>query len=95
MLFVYCNETVLYSSGFADVHPALADEPCNGDLHVVVPGKFLAFRGPREAIDHRGSLQPADFHQVFKTLGVHAIVRLNKAEYRKSVCRDLNFRDVQ
>ena len=23
------------------------DDPLNGDLHIVVPGKFLAFKGPK------------------------------------------------
>jgi len=53
---------------------------------MVVPGKFLAFRGPS-----RSSLQPTDFLQVFKTLGVHSIVRLNKAEYHKSDFVDAGF----
>ena len=52
---------------------------------MVVPGKFLAFRGPRDAADHRGSRHPSDYINVFRMLKVSTIVRLNKAEYsRKS-----------
>ena len=67
------------------------DDPANGDLHMVVPGKFLAFRGPRDAVDGRNSLQPADYVEVFKVLNVDSIVRLNKAEYRKSAFMQSGF----
>ena len=51
---------------------------------MVMPGKFLAFRGPREVDDNRGSLEPADYIEVFKSMKVQGIVRLNMAEYDKS-----------
>jgi hypothetical protein len=59
------------------------DNSANGDLHVVVPGKFVAFRGPRNATDEN-SLRPEAYLEVFKELGVHSIVRLNKPEYRRA-----------
>jgi len=58
---------------------------------MVVPGKFLAFRGPREVQDQRGSLEPADYIEVFKSMSVKGIVRLNKAEYDKSSFLDAGF----
>ena len=61
---------------------------------MVVPGKFLAFRGPRDAVDHRGSLQPSDYVEVFKTLNVSTIVRLNKAEYNKKTFTAAGFLHV-
>jgi hypothetical protein len=54
---------------------------------MVVPGKFLAFRGPRDdpQTHHQGCLLPSDYIDVFRMLKVSTIVRLNKAEYsRKS-----------
>jgi hypothetical protein len=62
------------------------DNPENGDLHMMVPAKILAFRGPRDAVDHWSRfrcLQPSDYIEVFKTLKVSTIVRLNKAEYSR------------
>ena len=52
------------------------------DLHMVVPGKFLAFRGPRD-VERHGSFTPSELIAVFKSLGVSEIVRLNKPEYDK------------
>ena len=54
-------------------------------MHVVVPGKFIAFRGPSD-IDNRaaGQKRVKDYIGIFKHLGVHTIVRLNEPEYSKS-----------
>ena len=64
------------------------DEPLNGDLHMVVPGKLLAFRGPRDVggavfSDDAGyrDFSPRFYAPVLKKLGVTAVVRLNEAEY--------------
>ena len=72
------------------------DSPDNGDLHMVVPGKFIAFRGPcDEQADYGcGSLRPADFLEVFKCLDVHTVVRLNRPAYRKSVFKNAGFKHL-
>ena len=59
-------------------------------MHMVVPGKFLAFRGPCDK-DCRGSLRPSDLVQVFKTLAVAVIVRLNEAEYDNTTFLEAGF----
>ena len=59
------------------------DNPANGDLHVVVPVKLVAFRGPRKDTDEN-SLRPEAYLEVFKELGVHSIVRLNEPEYQRA-----------
>ena len=67
------------------------DNPANGDLHVVVPGKFLAFRGPCDSVDNQGAKRAKDYIHTFKQLGVHSIVRLNKPEYCKSTFVEAGF----
>ena len=64
------------------------DDPLNADLHVVVPGKFVAFRGPvdlgpREYCDEAGyrRFSPAYYVDIFRDLGVTDVVRLNEPEY--------------
>ena len=69
------------------------DDPLNGDLHIVVPGRFLAFRGPkdlpngREYRDRDGyrDFSPAYYVDIFRELGVAAVVRLNEPEYDAAV----------
>jgi cell division cycle 14 len=70
------------------------DDPEKGDLHMVVPGKFLAFRGPRDATDHRGSLPPSAYIKIFKMLKVSTIVRLNEAEYSRETFKAAGFEHV-
>ena len=65
------------------------DSPINGDVHEVVPGKFVAFKGPKDLggadyrDDARGfrSFSPALYAAIFDDLGVGAVVRLNEPEY--------------
>ena len=61
------------------------DNPHNGDLHVVVPGKLVAFRGPRDPgpseVGDAGGLPPRHYAPVLRELGVASVVRLNEAEY--------------
>jgi cell division cycle 14 len=66
------------------------DSPCNGDFHEVVPGTFIAFKGPRDlngrdfADDANGyrCFSPAVYADIFSNdFGVAAVVRLNEAEY--------------
>jgi cell division cycle 14 len=65
------------------------DSPINGDLHEVVPGKFVAFKGPQDLggadyhDDPRGfrSFSPAHYAAIFDDMGVDSVVRLNEPEY--------------
>jgi|LauGreDrversion2_3_1035106.scaffolds.fasta_scaffold12593_2 hypothetical protein len=61
---------------------------------MVVPGKFLAFHGPRDTADLRGSLPPSAYIQIFKILKVSTIVRLNEAEYSRKTFTDAGFEHV-
>jgi hypothetical protein len=61
---------------------------------MVVPGKFLAFHGPRDTADLRGSLPPSAYIQIFKILKVSTIVRLNEAKYSRKTFTDAGFEHV-
>ena len=69
------------------------DDPEKGDLHMVVPGKFVAFRGPRDANDPY-SLPPSAYLRIFKMLNVSTIVRLNEAEYSRETFKAAGFKHV-
>ena len=68
------------------------DEPVNGDLHEVVTGKFIAFKGPSEQQQgrERGPTLdtvikcPKDYLEVFRAKNVTTVVRLNAKEYDAS-----------
>jgi cell division cycle 14 len=78
------------------------DNPLNGDLHIVVPGKFIAFRGPvdlpggKEYCDHDNfrEFSPKYYAQVFRELGVTAVVRLNERHYDGAVFEAAGIRHV-
>jgi cell division cycle 14 len=58
----------------------------NGDMHLVIPGKFVAFQGPiaSDLIHERDVgplLDPSSYIDVFSEIGVTDIVRLNKPRY--------------
>ena len=66
------------------------DSPCNGDFHMVVPGKFIAFKGPKDLGDAfyedegvgRRTFSPAAYADIFADeFKVAAVVRLNEAQY--------------
>jgi cell division cycle 14 len=66
------------------------DSPAEGNMHEVVPGKFIAFQGPKDLggkeyhDDDRGHrcFSPAVYADIFSSdFGVAAVVRLNEAEY--------------
>ena len=65
------------------------DNPLNGDLHEVVPGKLIAFVGPedlggpeyRDDANGRRSFSPAFFAAELEERGASAVVRLNEARY--------------
>ena len=71
------------------------DSPLNADLHVVVPGKFIAMRGPRDnaagamwedvarddgTFSHR-DFSPAHYADILQQFDVQAVVRLNAPQY--------------
>ena len=83
-----CDED--YRWGLIDIDEYVHnDDPLNGDLHEVVPGKFVAFKGPVDLggdlyrDDKRGlrSFSPEFYAGVFKDYGVTAVVRLNEPRY--------------
>ena len=66
------------------------DDPLNGDLHEVVPGKFIAFKGPvdlggqaKYQDDAHGfrEFSPEFYADVFKDYGVTDVVRLCEPRY--------------
>jgi cell division cycle 14 len=71
------------------------DSPLNGDLHEIVPGKFIAMRGPRDlpsgaawsdiacadgTFSHR-DFSPAHYLDILPQFDVQLVVRLNAPEY--------------
>ena len=81
------------------------DDPLNGDMHEVVPGKFIAFKGPVDLggseyqDDERGfrSFSPGFYAGVFKDYGVTAVVRLNEPRYdgRRFAESGMAFHDLE
>ena len=65
------------------------DSPANGNLHEVVPGKFVAFQGPKDlgGADYRDSARgartfsPGFYVEILRDMGVTAVVRLNEPWY--------------
>ena len=65
------------------------DSPANGNLHEVVPGKFVALQGPedlggRDYEDTEGGARrfsPGFYAGVLRDMGVELVVRLNEARY--------------
>ena len=77
------------------------DSPLNADLHEVVPGKFIAMRGPRNIssgaawedtytcsgdFSHR-DFSPSHYAGILEQFDVRAVIRLNTPEYEKSELR--------
>eukprot|EP00292_Cryptomonas_paramecium_P011236 CAMPEP_0113682604 /NCGR_PEP_ID=MMETSP0038_2-20120614/12772_1 /TAXON_ID=2898 /ORGANISM="Cryptomonas paramecium" /LENGTH=317 /DNA_ID=CAMNT_0000601725 /DNA_START=166 /DNA_END=1115 /DNA_ORIENTATION=+ /assembly_acc=CAM_ASM_000170 len=84
------------------------DDPLNGDLHEVVPNKFIAFKGPRDLRDREFFDDPSGYRyfspeyyvDIFVELAVTTVVRLNEPEYDYRVfthagieLHDLEFED--
>ena len=95
-----------YCWGLIDIEEyAHYDDPLNGDLHEVVPGKFIAFKGPIDLggemfqDDERGfrSFSPDFYASLFRELGVSAVVRLNEPHYdeRHFVESGIAFHDLE
>jgi cell division cycle 14 len=83
---------------FCDAEYLYYDEPVRGDMHEVVPGKFIAFRGPVR--DHReagtlergdSTLSASDYLDVFKDKNVSTIIRLNSIQYSSAVFKRAGF----
>ena len=75
------------------------DSPINADLHEVVPGKFVAMRGPQDTgngemytdvrlsdgtFNHR-CFSPAYYLDILRSFNVKAVVRLNEPDYDAGV----------
>jgi cell division cycle 14 len=69
------------------------DNPINADLHVVVPGELIIFRGPKDldGVTHRDNVRDGSFvsrdlspdycADLLKDLGVSTVVRVNRPHY--------------
>ena len=75
------------------------DNPLNADLHEVVPGKFVAFKGPKDipggrpyadvrapdgGFSHR-EFAPCYYIDILRSFNVQAVVRLNEPKYDAAV----------
>ena len=85
------NETEPGGWGMLDIDEYMhLDDPLNANMHQVVANKLIAFRGPRDLEGDRmyvdcasGSrtFAPQHYIQLFRDMGVTAVVRLNEPEY--------------
>ncbi|EKX53735.1 hypothetical protein GUITHDRAFT_160909 [Guillardia theta CCMP2712] len=69
------------------------DNPGNGDLHMIIPNKIIAFKGPvgdlpdgRDWYDRNSvrSFHPRFYLDIFHEMGVKCVVRLNEAKYDRN-----------
>lgn len=70
------------------------DHPSMADLHVIVPGKFVAMKGPHARATFKDGVQflpPSRYFNIFEKLGVTAVVRLNSEQYPAKAFRDAGF----
>ena len=73
------------------------DSPLNGDLHEVVPGKFVAFKGPK-GLEEEECYKDAEsgfrefsakyYAEIFLDFKVELVIRLNEPEYNEEVFAD-------
>ena len=80
-----------FSSGGFDVQEYNHyDDPRNGDLHVVVPNKLIAMKGPvdlpdgqlwRDTPEGSRDFSPEHYAEVLRDFGVSVVVRLNEPRY--------------
>ena len=68
------------------------DFPRNGDMHEVVKGKFFAFKGPSDMKQRFATKRPSDYFEVFRAMGIEAVVRLNKKEYEEEQVIEAGFK---
>ncbi len=74
----------------------LLDDPLNGDVHAVVPGRLIAFKGPRaDAVSAAGpwadrggvrDFHPTFYADLFRRMGVRLVVRLSEPCYDAAEC---------
>lgn len=84
--------------GFDSAEYKQLDNPLNADLHEIVPGKFIAMRGPRDlpgnalwrdvpaedgGFGHR-EFSPAHYSAILSQFDVQAVVRCNAPQYDRS-----------
>eukprot|EP00287_Rhodomonas_sp_CCMP768_P009957 CAMPEP_0196727112 /NCGR_PEP_ID=MMETSP1091-20130531/8181_1 /TAXON_ID=302021 /ORGANISM="Rhodomonas sp., Strain CCMP768" /LENGTH=454 /DNA_ID=CAMNT_0042069653 /DNA_START=222 /DNA_END=1586 /DNA_ORIENTATION=- len=70
------------------------DHPSMADLHVIVPGKFIAMKGPHSKSYFKDGVQflaPSHYFEIFKKLNVSAVVRLNDEQYSAKTFKDAGF----
>eukprot|EP00286_Rhodomonas_abbreviata_P010800 CAMPEP_0181318240 /NCGR_PEP_ID=MMETSP1101-20121128/16902_1 /TAXON_ID=46948 /ORGANISM="Rhodomonas abbreviata, Strain Caron Lab Isolate" /LENGTH=453 /DNA_ID=CAMNT_0023425699 /DNA_START=239 /DNA_END=1600 /DNA_ORIENTATION=- len=70
------------------------DHPSMADLHVIVPDKFVAMKGPHSKSYFKDGVQflaPSHYFEIFKKLGVSAVVRLNDEQYSAKTFQDAGF----
>ncbi|EKX48042.1 hypothetical protein GUITHDRAFT_106124 [Guillardia theta CCMP2712] len=68
------------------------DHPSMADLHSIVPNKFVAMKGPHERSYMKDGVQflaPSHYFDIFKRLGVSAVIRLNDEQYPASAFTDM------
>jgi hypothetical protein len=78
------------------------DNPLEGDLHTIIPGHLIAFKGPRTVSsgqtyeDRKGrrSFSPEFFVEPFQDMEVRTVVRLNEREYADAEFEDHGIRCV-
>mmetsp|Transcript_21356 Transcript_21356/g.44866 ORF Transcript_21356/g.44866 Transcript_21356/m.44866 type:complete len:466 (-) Transcript_21356:10-1407(-) len=75
------------------------DHPSMADLHVIMPDKFVAFKGPHATTYYKDGVQflaPSHYFELFKKLNVSAVVRLNEEKYSAQSFRDagINHYDI-
>lgn len=65
-----------FDSEFVQYHEKID----NGDLNWIIPGKLLAFSCPADSYEP-GHWNPEDYVDLFKRVGITAVVRLNEKTY--------------
>lgn len=66
----------------------------NGDLNIMIPGKFIAFSGPhktKSGPDGYPQMIPEDYFPIWKKYGVRTIVRLNRKMYDREKFTNAGF----
>jgi len=63
----------------------MRQEVANGDMNWIIPGKVMAFKGPRTTPKNQPSYPPSFYLTHLQTMGIKTVVRLNKNHYDKHV----------
>jgi hypothetical protein len=75
---------------FCDAEYLYYDDPVRGDMHEVLPGKFIAFRGT-VCDPSNSTLTASDYLDVFEDKNVSTIIRLNSIQYSSDVFERAGF----